>query len=496
MLVTAMPVFAVAAGAEEIDWTAKEITLYTSDDFVAFNAKLFAGEKFVGKTVKLGADIDLAGKNLQALDASKGFYGTFDGQFHVVRNLSISVTYGYIGAMFGAVGKTETLSSEQQSVFNGVTVKDFALVDADVTAGTRVSGMFSAVYNKLTVENVYIKASITSHNNADSSGSMVGYVWEESDITVRNCVFEGSVKNNGGAGAFVGQVRDNSAGKPAAKISIINSLNVSENPFVGAYASATSAKEVVTNSYKYDVGTMGTGSTATAPEGFTTRSTGYPIPTTLLPFFSEQVKKYVKFMYNGGVQLQTEITGESLTIEEFPSISGVDTVIWVNQATGAVVEAPITVTEDTVLVAKTPGVNETEVLGVQLGAVSGGKQGIRFIGGVFNLEGDAVGFEITVKYKDASGALVTRKYVKTVNKVYDSISATENGEMKNVTAKDLGAIYLYAVVLDGVPADAGQLDITVKSVKARMGGAVNIGGEEITVSVLDGVVNTGLTPLS
>ena len=57
--------------------------------------------------------------------------------------------------------------------------------------------------------------------------------------------------------------------------------------------------------------------------------------------------------------------------------------------------------------------------------------------------------------------------------------------MVNVTAAELGAPYLYAIVLEGVPADAGQLDITVKSIKAVGNGNIVISGTEMSFSMIN-----------
>ena len=490
MLVAMIPAFSVATGADAIDWANDQVIVIKSvDDFLAFRAQIRGGNTFVGKTVELGADLDLtgvsesSGKNgkMGGIDNTQYFGGTFDGKYHTISNMTVD-GHGYQGALFGSVPADLTTT---------VTVKNLAVVDANVKGSTRCSLFYAAVYSTAVFENLYIKANVTG--SGDSSGGVVGYLWK-SNVTFKNCVFEGTVTNGGGAGAFVGQIRDDANIKVA--LSFENCLNVSSNPLVGAYAVATNPKETVINSYNYYESQMGTGSSAKAPEGFSVRNSGYPVPTPLLPFFAEATALVEIKGLDGAVLEKYDVGSEGIVIDKFPELNTQEEYFWFDLTTGAIVEAPLTLTASTVIAAKSFGRNETAMLGVQLGAVSGGKQNIRFIGGTYNLEGVAVGVAITVKYKDASGAIVERTYQKLVHEVYGAINATENGEMVNVTAAELGAPYLYAIVLEGVPADAGQLDITVKSIKAVGNGNIVISGTEMSFSMINGAVDSQLAPLS
>lgn len=489
MLVAMIPAFSVATGADAIDWANdKEIVIKSVDDFLAFRSQIRAGNTFVGKTVELGADLDLTGvseakgKNGKMGGIDSGFYfaGTFDGKFHTISNMTVD-GHGYQGALFGAI---------PDGLETTAVIKNLGIIDANVQGSTRFSLFYGAIYSAAVFENLYIKANVAG--SGDSSGGVVGYLWK-SNVTFKNCVFEGTVTNGGGAGAFVGQIRDDASVK--VSLTFENCLNVSSNPLVGAYAVATNPKETVINSYNYYESQMGTGNTANAPEGFSTRSSGYPVPTPLLPFFAEATALVEIKGLDGAVLEKYDVGSEGIIIDKLPELDTQEQYFWFDLSTGAIVKAPLTLTSSTVIAAKSFGRNETAMLGVQLGAVSGGKQDIRFIGGTYNLEGVAVGVEITVKYKDASGSVVERTYKKLVHNVYGAINATENGEMVNVTAAELGAPYLYAIVLEDVPTDAGQLDVTVKSIKAVGNGNINISGTEMSFSMINGAVDSHLTPL-
>ena len=397
-------------------------------------------------------------------------------KFHTISNMEVD-GYGYQAAMFGSIPADLSTTT---------VVKNFSIVNANVKGSTRFSMLYAAVYSPIIVENVYVNATVTG--SGDASAGFVGYLWKNTAV-FKNCVFEGAVNNASGAGAFVGDMRDDANIK--VSLTFENCLNVSSRNFVGKYANASNPKETMTNSYTYDPMVMGTGSSAKAPDGFSTRSSGYPVPTTLLPFFTTNENPKVKFVYNGATVQEDEITEGSLILEKFPTIKvdGIvaDNVIWINQSTGAIVEMPYTATEETVIVAKIPAVNDTDVIGVQLGDIKDGKQSMRFIGGVYNLEGSAVGLEITVSYKE-NGETKEKKFTQSVTTVYTSISATESGEIKNVTAKELGATYLYAVVLEDVPTNIGELTIKINSFKSVLGGKLNIPGTQKVITVVNGVI--------
>ena len=206
--------------------------------------------------------------------------------------------------------------------------------------------------------------------------------------------------------------------------------------------------------------------------------------------------KFVTFKgIDGKIIKSTEIENGSLTLQSFPDVTAESQLVWVNEKTGAIAEAPMTVTSDTTLRAYDIGKNESKTLGVQYGAVSGGKQDIRFIGGIFGTSGSGVGFEIVAKYKEGD-SLKTATYKGAGNTVYTSITATENGTLKNATAKELGAYYVYGIVIEDVPTDIGQIDFTVKSYKEVGKNKIRIYGEPVTVSFKDGALDSTLAPLS
>ena len=527
MLVASLPVFTVASGAADIDWkNDKEIVINTAAQFIEFKEQLKEWN-FTGQTVKLGDDIDFADYEIKEFNAgfrshvaidvkAGGFQGIFDGQYHTIKNLTVTFPGGNFG-LFG--GLNNGAASPGNYTGDPVVIKNFSIVDSSISLGNNSAIFYYQSRGAdLTFENVYIGTDITFSNASAADGnsvfvnSVTGSV--KFTYTVKNCVYDGTINTEH---SLYGVFLCNSFKKSTPTVRIENCLIVNSTaaPYdtkgtktytEGAVGEMTATVTTPIDVVRYVDGNLVnaiTGADVDMPAGFTARVGSYPVPTDALPLFTVNPdapeKRYVKFMYNNALYDQVTITGESLTITEFPKIKidnvVVDNVIWTDAFTKAIVDLPLTATDNTVLVAKIPGINDSSMLGVQCGAANNNKQSLRFIGGIYNLDGDAVGFEITVKYKE-NGELVTRSYKKSVDKVYTSINATENGDIKNVTAKELGALYLYAVVLEGVPTNAGQIDVTVKSFKTVYGGMLDVQGSQMTVSILDGVVNNALSPLS
>ena len=151
-------------------------------------------ETYAGKTVKLTADIDLAGKKWVPIGNLVGyptvtFSGTFDGQGHTISNMNVvdnTVNHAVAG-FFGSTG--------------GATIQDVIFEDA-VVKSTHYAGVvvaYEGANNSLTnVKNVVVNgAAITSSaelingawDNGDKVGGIVGYA---TSIAVDNCTVKNS----------------------------------------------------------------------------------------------------------------------------------------------------------------------------------------------------------------------------------------------------------------------------------------------------------------
>ncbi|MBQ8747701.1 MAG: hypothetical protein IJZ08_07545 [Clostridia bacterium] len=97
-----------------------------AEDLLAFAAAVNAGDSFDGKTVKLGADINLSGINWTPIGNTTNYFrGTFDGQNHTISNMTVNIesTGDVFAGLFGAVKK---------ATVKNLTLKD---VNIDVIGG-------------------------------------------------------------------------------------------------------------------------------------------------------------------------------------------------------------------------------------------------------------------------------------------------------------------------------------------------------------------------
>ncbi len=143
-----------------------------------FRDQVNGGNKFSGKTVLLTEDMDLANElwepiGLNADDAKK-FYGTFDGQGHIISNLKVQREAAYQAAgFFGAL--------------NG-TAKNFSIVGADIDAlstgaatDNGIAVVAGSIYTKGAIENVTVE-NATVNGNRYVAG-IAGYVYGN----IKNC---------------------------------------------------------------------------------------------------------------------------------------------------------------------------------------------------------------------------------------------------------------------------------------------------------------------
>ncbi len=159
----------------------------------AFANKVNSGETYEGKTVLLGADIDLAGYDWTPIGnvddfPSVTFKGTFNGQGHTIRNMrAVAVpstgeaTAGLFGSSLGTI----------QNV-----IVDNATVVSDHYAGGIVGYTYGTVdncivQNSTIISNVQLMSS-GQYDNGDKVGGIVGYLSKQgatgvvSSCTVKN----------------------------------------------------------------------------------------------------------------------------------------------------------------------------------------------------------------------------------------------------------------------------------------------------------------------
>ncbi|MFA0887648.1 MAG: GLUG motif-containing protein [Synergistales bacterium] len=147
---------------------------------------------------RLGADIDLdvspynEGQGWISIgDTVDPFIGTFDGNWHIIRNLfTTGGNYDYIG-LFGVLG-------DPQDLADPFLVKNLLLEDVDV-GSPYFSGGLAGLTFEGTVENCGVIGSVSGFTHV---GGLIGAV--SSQTTIRRCFMKGSVSGSFTVGGLVG----------------------------------------------------------------------------------------------------------------------------------------------------------------------------------------------------------------------------------------------------------------------------------------------------
>lgn len=188
---------------------ANTVKIGTLAELKAFkDAVNVTGNSYSGKTIKLTADIDLAGETWEPIGQAGGngvktyFQGVFDGQGYTIKNMTIepNATYGkganYATGFFGFVDAGD-------AVIKNVTFDNATIKGHHWTAV--VCGYISG-----TIQNCHVTNSnvVCSHANDDACGDkaamIVGYT-NESTTSVKDCTAKnGTVKAGRDAGQIVG----------------------------------------------------------------------------------------------------------------------------------------------------------------------------------------------------------------------------------------------------------------------------------------------------
>ena len=194
----------VAASAENITVEVDNVPVYQSgaetevveintvDDLKAFRDAVNSVTSYAGKIVRLMADLDLSSEdnwtpigNLAAYPG-QSFKGTFDGNGHIISNLTVNDnTPEYaVAALFGSI--------EEGSIVN-LTVKD-----VNITSTHFAAGIVAYTSNTPSIINCHVVGGTitstpelvgSSYDNGDKAGGIMGYC--TAGTTIKDCTVEG-----------------------------------------------------------------------------------------------------------------------------------------------------------------------------------------------------------------------------------------------------------------------------------------------------------------
>ena len=174
-----------------VDETTNTIALDDASDLMGLAQNVNSGNSFSGYTIKLTADVDLAGYNWTPIGmGGKRFQGIFDGGDHTISNLSSVQTAGYGNALFGDVA--------DGTVIKNVTIEN-ARIGNEVDNYGNIYGIVCAyAYGDVTFENVHVTDSYVE--GFGKVAAILAYSANPGDytVTLNNC----SVTNTTIAGTY------------------------------------------------------------------------------------------------------------------------------------------------------------------------------------------------------------------------------------------------------------------------------------------------------
>ncbi len=177
-------------GIEE--W-ATEYEISNASEWKYFTYLGIMGTTFKGETIKLMADIDFGGEAILpvAPDSISKFEGTFDGQNFILSNFRMNCTND-AASLLGDIG-------------DGAVVKNLAVKNATYNVNQWAGAVVGEVSGTATVENIYVADDVTI-NGVGELGGIVGGLYSNGNLTIKNCVFAGTVIASGATvGGIVGR---------------------------------------------------------------------------------------------------------------------------------------------------------------------------------------------------------------------------------------------------------------------------------------------------
>lgn len=195
----------------EIEYDKNTYAISNKEDLLKFADLVNDGNSFAGKTVTLENDINLSGvawnpiggSSISSYPGNNLFKGIFDGQNHIISNLTVSASGIYATAgLFGAT-------------YGEATIKNVVLENAHISSTHYAGGILGYETNRTSIINCTVKNStITSAaenssgnwDNGDKVGGVVGYMHKADirDCTVENTTIKG-YRDIGGIAGYIGK---------------------------------------------------------------------------------------------------------------------------------------------------------------------------------------------------------------------------------------------------------------------------------------------------
>ena len=188
---------------------------------------------------KLTQDIDLKGFKLTQIGGASNFTGEFDGQGHVISNLTDYNAAGWRAGLFGLT--------------NGATIADIIFEDAELYGRYNMSVAVGEATNT-TIKNILVRNCVVETiNGGDRFGGIAGHM---SGGSIQNCaVINSTLKGQNYVGAIVGNAINGATIKNCYSNADVYAQGSYAGGVAGAAQTATIEKNLFTGSLKSDYDT-------------------------------------------------------------------------------------------------------------------------------------------------------------------------------------------------------------------------------------------------
>ena len=213
----------------------EDVRINSVDEFIAFSNDVNSGGNYSGTTVYLEADIDFTGDlsrqfNPIGVNGTNLFQGTFDGQGHLVSNLTIETSLQFVG-LFGLSEKAvirNVIMDSSCSIVSRYEGSDNGYVGG-ISGYCRLSQV--SVTGTCRISNSVNLGSVSFDGSTENLlylGGIVGRIcWQ----VITNCAnygaitASGNVGNNSYVGGIVGMAGGGAGGGLTGQYQITNCLN-------------------------------------------------------------------------------------------------------------------------------------------------------------------------------------------------------------------------------------------------------------------------------
>ena len=184
------------------------ILIYTKEQLIAFRDRVNGGDTCEGKTIKLMSDIDLNGSENDQWIPMTTFAGTFDGNYHSIKNMYMDTNkYGTL-ALFTTItkeGTVKNLKLENCYFHNYYCTATYNEPNDSYYANNVVAGICKTNYG--VISNIWITGQLKGDIPEDIAGKFTtntrtrthlgGIVGDNNKGIIMNCVNQASIVGKG-----------------------------------------------------------------------------------------------------------------------------------------------------------------------------------------------------------------------------------------------------------------------------------------------------------